>query len=508
VLATLLPGRGLGRGLAWLEGASAEAAVPFRDPLPIPPELTAAKIELPIRVAEQQILPGAKTRLWTFGGSFPGPTIRRPAGARTELTFHHELPAGVGELSVHLHGAHSRTQFDGQPGGLTGAQPFSAYCDIAQDLSPRASSNDLLIRPGESKRYVYDLREEGRPERAAFKWYHDHRLDRTALHAWHGMAGMFIVDDEHEASLPLPDGHRDLALAIADRSFDRHNQLTDPFTDRRPPADGISGSKILVNGAHLPHHRVEARRYRLRILNVSQFRAYDLYLSNGAPLIQIGADGGLMPRPVNRAGILIGPAERVEVVVDFGLSRGEPVELRSTGRRHGRDPYGAHSFDGPLMQFRVDPERRADRTKVPARLRPLPAWARHARRRVGGRPDHTWNITIGGLFETTWLINGKSFDPAYVDTTVKRGETVVWEIQNKTAVAHLMHLHHTSWYLLARNGSPPPPWEDCLKDTFFVYPDERIRVAGHLADHPGKFVVHCHMLDHEDHGLMSQFRVV
>ena len=226
------------------------------------------------------------------------------------------------------------------------------------------------------------------------------------------------------------------------------------------------------------------------------------------PLIQIGADGGLMPRPVNRASILIGPAERVEVLVDFGLSRGEAVELRSAGRRHGRDPYGSHSFDGPLMQFRVDPGRVADRTKVPARLRPLPSWTHHAKRRAKDRPDHTWNITVGGLFKTTWEINGKSFDPAYVDTKVKRGETVVWELHNKTTVAHLMHLHHTSWYLLSRNGSPPPPWEDCLKDTFFVYPNERILVAGHLSDYAGKFVVHCHMLDHEDHGLMSQFRVV
>jgi FtsP/CotA-like multicopper oxidase with cupredoxin domain len=241
-LLVALPGGGISRGLSYLGGVgTAQAAVPFRDPLPIPAELTASRLEIPIRPAEQQILPGDKTKLWTFGGSFPGPTIRRPAGERTEVTFHHQLPAAVGELSVHLHGGHNRTQFDGQPGGLTGAQPFSEYCDIAQDLSPRASGNDLLIRPGKSKRYVYDLTEDGKPERAAFKWYHDHRLDRTALHAWHGLAGMFIVDDAFEAALPLPHGDHDLPLTIADRSFDRHNQLTDPFTDLRPPDDGVTG---------------------------------------------------------------------------------------------------------------------------------------------------------------------------------------------------------------------------------------------------------------------------
>lgn len=477
--------------------------MPFRDPLPIPRELTGARLEVPIRLARQQILPGRETELWTFGGSFPGPTIRRPAGERTEVTFHHELPRSVGELTVHLHGGHNRTQFDGQPGGLTGAQPFSEYCNIAQSLSPRASGNDLLIRPGKSKRYVYDLTEGGHPERAAFKWYHDHRLDRTALHAWHGLAGMFIVDDEFEAGLPLPHGEHDLALTIADRSFDRHNQLTDPFTDRRPPDDGVVGGKILVNGAHLPHHRVAARRYRLRILNISQFRSYDLYLAGGAPMLQIGADGGLLPRPLSRSRILLGPAERVEVVVDFAAARGRAVELRSTAHRPGRDPLGSHSYEGPLMQFRVDSARVHDRSRVPARLRPLPAWTR----KVSHRPDHTWTITVGGLFKTTWLINGRSFDPAYCDTSVPLGSTVTWELHNKTSVAHVMHLHHTSWYLLSRDGHPPPPWEDCLKDTFFIYPGERIVVAGRLVDYAGKFVVHCHMLDHEDHGLMSQFRV-
>ncbi len=500
-----MPGGGLSRALSYLDGpASAQAAVPFGEPLPIPPELTAAKLEIPIRVAEQQILPGRKTQLWTFGGSFPGPTIRRPAGERTEVTFRHELPKKVGELSVHLHGAHSRTQFDGQPGGLTGSQPFSDYCNIPFDLSAKDSGNDLLLKPGDRKRYVYDLTEDGAPERAAFKWYHDHRLDRTALHAWHGMAGMFIVDDAHEESLPLPSGEHDIAMAIADRTFDDSNQLTDPFTDLRPPDDGILGATVLVNGAYMPHHHVAARRYRLRILNVSQFRAYDLYLSNGAPLIQIGADGGLMPRPIRRDRILIGPAERVEVIVDFARSRGGTVELRSHHKRPGRNPLGSHAYEGALMQFRVDSARVHDATKVPARLRPLPAWTRHAKR----KPDHTWTITVGGLFKTVWEINGKTFDPAYADTSPRLGETVTWELHNKTSVAHLMHLHHTSWYLLSRDGRPPPPWEDCLKDTFFLFPGERILVAGHLSDYTGKFVVHCHMLDHEDHGLMSQFRVV
>jgi FtsP/CotA-like multicopper oxidase with cupredoxin domain len=442
--------------------------------------------------------------MWTYGGSFPGPTIRRPAGHRTEVTFRHELPPSAGELTVHLHGGHNRTQFDGQPGGLTTSHESSFYCDIPRGLSPRESGNDMLIEPGGQRTYVYDLMEGGEPERAAFQWYHDHRLDRTARNVWRGLMGMWIVEDELEAGLPLPKGDRDLALTIVDRDFDRHNQLTDPFSNQRPPADGISANTILVNGAHLPHHRVRAQRYRVRVLNASQFRSYNLHLSNGAPLVQIGTESGLMPRPVRRQEVLLGPGERVELLIDFAGAGGDRVELRS-GRRHGaRQPLGSHAYVGALMQFRVASGRVNDRTRVPRRLRPLPAWTKH----VSRKPDHVWEITVGGFLKTRWEINGRTFNPAYADTHPKLGSVVTWELVNRTDVAHLMHMHLTDWYLLARNGKPPPPWEDCLKETFFLFPHERILVAGHLADHTGKFVVHCHMLDHEDHGLMSQFQVV
>ncbi len=477
---------------------------PFRARLPIPEELTDDRLTIPICEAEVQLMPGRPTRMWTYGGTFPGPTIRRPAGHRTEVTFHHELPRSVGELTVHLHGGHNRTQFDGQPGGLTPSHARSFYCDIPRGLSARQSGNDVLLEPGGKRTYVYDLMEDGGPERAAFQWYHDHRLDHTARNVWRGLAGMWIVDDEFEAALPLPRGERDVPLMIADRSFDRHNQLTDPFTNRRPPYDGVNAHDVLVNGAYMPHHRVSAQRYRLRILNVSQFRPYNLYLSNGAPMIQIGSDSGLMPKPVRRVEIMLGPAERVEVVVDFAGAAGESVELRS-GPRHGaRNPLGTRPYVGALMQFRVDSQRLPDRTRVPRKLRPLPAWTKH----VSHKPTHSWEISIGGAFKTTWLINGRTFNPARADAHPKLGATETWEIVNRTQVAHMMHLHATDWYLLARNGKPPPPWEDCLKETFFVYPRERILLAGRFADYTGKFIIHCHMLDHEDHGLMAQFEVV
>jgi spore coat protein A len=470
--------------------------------LRIPRVYRGDRIAITMREAEVQVMPGPPTRMWTYDGDFPGPTIRRPAGRRTEVSFAHRLPAEAGELSVHLHGGHNRSEYDGQPGGLTRSHPHSFFCEIPSGLSARSSGNDLLIHPGARKTYVYDLVEGGRPERAAFQWYHDHRLDQTARHVWRGLAGMWIVDDEFDRSLPLPSGERDLPLMIGDRSFDRHNQLLDPFgSGLRPPDDAVVGNRVLVNGGYLPYHRVEARRYRLRLLNISNFRAYDLHLSDGSPMVQIATDSGLMPRPASRSRILLGPAERAEAVVDFSAAAGRTVELRSGGSGGGR---GTRSQVGAVLQFRVGSKRVRDDSRVPRRLRPLPAWTEG----VSEKPDRTWTISIGGGFRPVWQINGRTFNPAHSEAFPLLGTTETWEIVNQTAVAHMMHLHHTDWYLLSRNGQKPPPWEDCLKETFLLRPGERIRVAGHFSDYTGKFVVHCHMLDHEDHGLMSQFEVV
>ena len=477
---------------------------PFSGRLPIPKVLTGSNLTLRMREAAVPILPGAKTRMWTYGGTFPGPTIRRPAGETTRVRFRHELGRRAGELSVHLHGGHNRSSEDGQPGGLTALQSRALYCDISGALPASESGNDLLIPPGGERTYTYDLTEDGAPERAAFQFYHDHRLENTARNIWRGLVGMWIVDDELDSSLPLPRGDRDIPLMLAERSFDSRNQLTNPFAvQRRPPNDGVAGRRVLVNGAVAPHHRVRAQRYRLRLLNASHFRAYDLHLTHGVRMVQIATESGLMPKPVERRRVLLGPGERVEVVVDFAEARGERVRLLSG--RPG-DPSGGRRSPihaAALMEFRVGTTPRPDHTEVPPTLRPLPAWVADA----PVKPSHVWRFTVGSGFRPTWLVNGSTFDPAFAEASARLGETVTWELRNDTTVAHLIHLHHTDWYMLSRNGSKPPPWERCLKETFYLEPTERVVIAGHMSDYPGKYVVHCHMLDHEDHGLMSQFEV-
>jgi FtsP/CotA-like multicopper oxidase with cupredoxin domain len=301
----------------------------------------------------------------------------------------------------------------------------------------------------------------------------------------------------------LPTGDRDLPLMIVDRSFDKHNQLTDPFgAVAHAPNDGVVGRYALVNGVHLPYHRVDAARYRVRVLNAANFSLYNLELSNGDRLTQIATESGLMPAPVRRRQALIGPAERVELILDFTRLAGKRVVLQSA-RHKGSRGIASKTHVGPLIEFRVGAAA-DDPTSVPAGLRPLPAWVANA----SADPKRSWEITVGSGLLPTWLINGKTFDPARSDAFPALDTTESWELHNRTAVTHLVHMHHTDWYMLSRNGKRPPPWEQCLKETFLLEPGDRVVVAGHFSDFTGKYAIHCHMLDHEDHGLMSQFNVV
>ena len=502
---------------AWLRphgGSLAEAARrnKFRRPLRIPVEITDAAIEIPIRRAKAQLLPGRKTDLWTYGGTFPGPTIRRPAGEPTSVTFSHQLGAGAGELSAHLHGGHNRSEHDGQPGGLTALQQRSFYCDISPRLGDAEAGNDVLISPGGSRTYEYDGMEDGEPERGSFQWYHDHRLDNTARNVWRGLAGMWIIDDPAaEVPLNLPSGARDIPLMICDRSFDKRNRLKNPFkSPGKVPFDQVTGQHIMVNGAITPHASVAPRRHRLRLLNTSNFRAYNLRFSNGLGMVQIATEAGLMPNALRRSKILLGPGERVEIVVDFASARGKRIRLESV-KRPGARSLGSKPYVGDVMEFRVGSTAVADDTAAIAHgdpLRSLPAWVDEVLADPLNVDPRPWTISVAGGIRPRWLINGAAFDPAEVDRTAEIGEVVTWRLRNNTRVAHLMHLHHTDWYMLRRNGATPPAHERCLKETFLLDPFDEIVVAGKMSDYTGKYVVHCHMLDHEDHGLMSQFEVV
>ncbi|MFN2539294.1 MAG: multicopper oxidase family protein [Mycobacteriales bacterium] len=491
---------GLAGGTAglWSAASSVEAdtgAGPFLTRLRMPPVLTGDHVTLVAREALVQVLPGVPTRMWTFNGSFPGPLIRRPSGRPFRVTVKHRLPASVGSLTIHHHGGHSASAEDGQP---------------ARNV----------IQPGRQRTYIYGLREDGQPERAAFQWYHDHSHHRTTRNVWHGLAGMVILDDKVDRALPLPKGTFDVPLMVTERSFDSSNQLTEGFVQYGDavapgagpgyaPDDDLFGTRFLVNGIERPYLDVQPRKYRLRLLNTSPFRPYNLSLSDGGTMTQIATESGLIPKPLVRKEILFGPAERVEVVIDFRGREGRRVVLRTGPQTAAASPIPATGPGiGDLIEFRVGRQRVRDTAKVPASLRPLPAWVRQA----GSQPHRVWAFGVGvdPQGRTAWTINGQTFDHMRVDAKPELGSIETWMLVNTTprATSHYIHIHDIDWKVISRNGAPPPVGEDALKETFRLDPGEVVVIAGKFTDHLDRFMLHCHMLQHEDHGMMTTFEVV
>lgn len=445
-----------------VSGAASPDYPKFATALKIPPVLTDQDIEIDIAQSQQQILPGDTTTMWTYNGSFPGPIIRRPTGVPTNVTFTNNLPASAGSLSVHHHGTQASEQDDGQP---------SRY----------------LIDPGERRTYTYPGIDNGRPERAAPQWYHDHRDMVTGRNVWMGLVGAFIYDDPFEQSLDLPQGEFDVPLLVADREFDAENQIPYTFV-----SGGTFGDVILVNGVPQPFHEVGDRRYRLRLYNVSNRRDYRFALSNGQPITQIGTDSGLLPEPVSRPSILLGPAERADVIIDFAGHLGEDIVLQNLDAR-----FGPGERDSEVMQFRVTRDVTDDSSPVPDTLRPVFATDPPVATR-------TWDLDQSG---GVWTINGKPFDPARVDAAPVLGTTERWIFRNPTSLPHLAHVHLGDQKLVSRNGEPPAAHER-VKETWYLAPGDEVVIDIKFTDHLGTFVFHCHVLEHEDRSMMSQFRTV
>jgi len=469
----------------------------FEQPLVVPPVVRGDRIRLRMRKTGVRVLPrGRRTPMWTYEGSWPGPTIRRPAGKDTWVTFANQLPKAAGATSVHLHGDHHASKDDGQP-------------------------TTFLVRRGAERTYHYPLTFGGEPEPASFFFYHDHRMDHTARNNWRGLQGMFIVTDPAEKGLRLPRGSRDIPLLVGDRSFRSQNRLTDPFAagptmtghhgqmawtgPKAPPNDATVGTHVLVNGRYAPYLDVTATRYRLRLLNASPFSAYNFSLSDGRPFVQVGTGNGFLPEPVVRSTIMLGPAQRADVIVDFHGETGRDVVLSSVPRDDGSGVagQGTGTREAALMQFRVG-ARAADPSRLPARL-PSPRLA-PAPKKV----SRTWTFDLDGSDQhgTFWSVNGRAFDPDRVDHRSRLGTVERWRLRNTSDMTHYVHIHAEQWRTLRRNGTRPPPWERALEDTWKLDPGETVEVAARFTDYTGPFMIHCHMLDHEDHGMMARFDVV
>ncbi|MEV1170937.1 multicopper oxidase domain-containing protein [Nonomuraea sp. NPDC049784] len=456
--------------LPQLLAGNAPPPKPYTVPLPLPAvakphktDTTTDYYELVQRAAEVEILPGLRTPIWGYDGQFPGPTIRARSGRRTVVRVTNSL--GVPTVT-HLHGGHTPPESDGYPTDL--------------------------VQPGTHRDYVFPLE-----QRAATLWYHDHRMDYTGPQVWRGLAGFFLVGDDEEEALPLPSGERDVPLMICDRSFHADGTMPYPVRHDGPGAreafmGGVLGDVILVNGAPWPQFGVDRARYRLRLLNGSNARTYELALSPGGMLVRIGSDGGLLavPQPLNR--VRLAPGERADVIADFAAYRvGDQVELRNLA---------AEGAQARVMRFTVERDARDD-SAIPTTLSRIERLDP-----VKAAVTRDFEFSSGDLHgHTGWLINGKPFDARRADARPKLGQVEIWRLTSD--VAHPVHLHLTPFQVLSAGGerpSGPPEW----KDTVELREAQTVEIITRFTGYRGRYVLHCHNLEHEDMAMMSTFEVV
>jgi spore coat protein A, manganese oxidase len=471
---------------------------PFQVPLPIPQvarpvgtDPTGADLyRVTQRVAQAEILPGVHTPVLGYDGTFPGPTFETRRGRPIVVQHRNELPV---PSVVHLHGGHTPPDSDGWPLDLVLPVGNTA------DWTPHHGMvGDLAA--GE-REYRYPM-----AQRAGMLWYHDHRMDFTGPAIYRGLAGLHLVRDDEEDALPLPRGERELPLMICDRSFAADGSFAYPGLDQgmRTVAgvqdawmEGVLGDVVLVNGAPWPVHEVDAARYRLRILNASNARRYRLALQvpggPDLPMVQIGSDGGLLGSPVPLEAIETAPGERFDVVVDFSaLPVGTEVTMANT--------FGTGST-AAVMRFRVVRTARDD-SAVPARLSEVEQLVPPAGARM-----RTFDFSRGRAgSHTGWTINNLPFDPDRSIADIPLGEIEVWRFV--TDVHHPIHVHLDAFQVLRRGDRGPGDFDAGWKDTVDLRPTEIVDVAVRFSEFAGRFVFHCHNLEHEDMAMMATIRTV
>lgn len=409
---------------------------------------------------------GGPTPTWGYNGDYLGPTLRAKRGEEVLVN----VVNGIGQpTSVHWHGMHLPAEMDGGP--------------------------HQMVRPGATWSPHWTVNQP-----AATLWYHPHPHGRTEEHVYRGLAGMFILDDDPSAALTLPHryGVDDIPVIVQDRNFEADGE----FDDGHGIFGGVGtlGDTLLVNGTVGPYLDVTTERVRLRLLNGSGARAYDFGLADGRGFAMIGTDGGLLATPHQTSRIRLSPGERAEIVVS--MRPAERVVLRSLPPNAGLDflnsrlTGGDDSFD--VLELRAAGTL-APAPEVPTRLVPVdrldPASAAATRRfRLNGRE-----------------INGRRMDPDRIDFAVTRNTTEIWEIAKQDGTPHSFHVHDVQFQVVSVDGREPPPELAGWKDTVLVTANRPMRIIARFADHADPnmpYMFHCHLLYHEDSGMMGQFVVV
>jgi len=446
-----------------------------------------------------------KTSMWRYNNNPLPLIIRTNRGDKMTLKFHNKLGS---DSTVHWHGFKIPADMDGGP--------------------------DIPVQANQSKTYSFTMNQP-----ASSLWFHPHPDMQTGKQVYMGLAGVYIVEDDISRTLELnkelPSGDKDVVLLVQDRRFDdEKNGVRELlYKTNVMDADGMKGSTVLVNGSVMPKFDVETTQYRFRLYNVSNAKTYDFAFSDGRKFKIVGTDGGLLNEPVEVDHIMLGAAERVELIVDFSEEKlGDSVLLVS--RPYQTDSMSmdmdenseidmeANGMGLTLMRFDIATEATDDVTLY----RKLPANAEIATRldpktasNIGATRKFIMTMYMGGMGEgmngasgmnndMTFVINGKLFDPNRVDEFVTAGTTEIWEIENRSTMAHPFHAHAIQWQILDRNGVPASGTDLGWKDTFLVQEGETVRIIGKFeAVNIGDYMYHCHILEHEDAGMMGYFRV-
>lgn len=469
-------------------GAVAQGRFSFDAPLALP-RLDPGVVRDGVRVfdlrlqnGQTEFLDGLRTDTRGINGSYLGPVLRMTAGeaVRFDVTNGMEMTT-----TLHWHGFNLPAAADGGP--------------------------HQQIGPGDTWSPGFTVR-----EKAATMWFHAHHLHETAAQVWSGLAGMIVIDDAEATALDLPSefGVDDVPLVLQDRRFHRDGSMPYELSMHDQMA-GMTGNVPIINGTVLPHFAVTTEKLRLRLLNGANGSIYHLAFADGREFVQIASDGGLLAAPVPMDRLRLAPGERAEIVVDF--APGDIVALRSiaaSGRGGGRGMMMMmeQSPRFELVEFRAGKDLRPS-AAIPERLAALPditaADAVRTRKFLLEMPGIGPMRMMGR--GRGFTINGNEMDMGRIDEVVTMGETEIWEVANAGPMIHPFHIHNTQFRILDRDGQAPDPAERGRKDTVVVNPGEVVRLLvrfDHYSDPERPYMYHCHILEHEDAGMMGQFTVV
>jgi FtsP/CotA-like multicopper oxidase with cupredoxin domain len=451
----------------------------FERSLPIPPLIDARsvanKISLIAAEGRHKFFPNQPTATSGYSGAILGPTLRFHKGDEIAVTVENGLNR---HTTVHWHGLLIPSTSDGGPHNL--------------------------IAPGTSWQTTLKI---DQPESTA--WFHPHPHGDTARQVYSGLAGLVLVDDGYSERINLPRtyGADDIPLILQERQFNSNGSLR---YDDGPQTTmlGARGDTIIVNGVIAPVARVPVGLVRLRLLNGSNARTLDLLFSDARKFHVIASDGGYLPSPVERTRLIISPGERFEVLVDFSDAR--PV-LLETGADQFIPMMGMMSgdFSGParIIKFEPDPTKSAPVKSIPEKLSTISDIGNidGLRRRQFVLNDHMMGMMGMRSRNRGLAINGRQYDMTRIDTTVSLGSSEIWEVESGM-MAHPFHIHGVQFRILSIDGRQPPMHLRGYKDTVLVPGSAEILVPftqRATREHP--FMYHCHILEHEDAGMMGQY---